>query len=89
MGILSWVLTGLLVGFLVSSLLKQRGSRLMFLMLVCAVGAVVGGLDVAFLYRVPEAFNTINLIGIIAAFAGAFVTLILTGLFNVGIRSSR
>lgn len=74
MGILSWIVMGLLVGFVASALLKRRGMRMLTLMLASLVGAVLGGMDVAFLYKVPGAVYSLNWIGLLVSLIGALLT---------------
>lgn len=82
MGILSWVVIGLVVGFGESIFIKLRGFRMLSMVLVSVVGAVLGGLDVAFLFRVPGAAHDIQLPSLLVAFAGAICAVILLRLLT-------
>lgn len=82
MGILSWIIIGLGVGFLVSSISKSYGFRKLIILLVSLIGAMIGWLNVAFLYRVPGAIYDINWIAMLAALVGAVFSAILFGLLK-------
>lgn len=82
MGILSWIVIGLIVGLLASALSKRRGVLMLGMLLVSLVGAMIGWLNVAFLYRVPGALYDLNWIAIIAALVGAFLAVALLGLLK-------
>lgn len=77
MGVLSWIVIGLAVGIIASILTKRRGLRLVSTLVVSVIGAVLGGMDVAYLYRVPGAIEEINRSGLIVALVGALFALAL------------
>jgi uncharacterized membrane protein YeaQ/YmgE (transglycosylase-associated protein family) len=79
MGILTWMVIGLVVGFLASNISKSHGFRKLILLLVSMLGALVGWLNVVYLYRVPGAFYELNWIVALAAMAGALLSVILFG----------
>ena len=72
-GIVSWLLVGLLVGYIASTKMKARGIGILVYLAVSVLGAVVGGLNVAYLYRLPGAMDGFNLIAILVAIIGALV----------------
>lgn len=80
MGILSWIVIGLLVGFAASAYSKSRGFRKLTMLLIGLFGAVIGWLNVAFLYRVPGAMFDLNWIAALAAMVGAILAVTLFGL---------
>ena len=82
MGILTWMVIGLVVGFLASNISKSRGFRKWILLLVSLLGALVGWLNVAYLYRVPGAFYELNWIVALAALAGALMSVLLFGVLR-------
>lgn len=82
MGIISWVVMGLVVGFAASALSKTRSARKLNLILVSLAGAVLGGMDVAFVYRLPQAVYTIHWISLLVAFVGALLALALFRLLS-------
>jgi uncharacterized membrane protein YeaQ/YmgE (transglycosylase-associated protein family) len=82
MGILLWIGIGLIVGFLASSMTKTRGFRKLAMLVVSLLGALVGWLNVAYLYRVPGAFYNLNWIVALAALAGALLSVVLFGVLK-------
>jgi len=77
MGILTWIVIGLMVGFVASSTSKSRGLRKLTMLLVSLLGALVGWLNVAYLYRVPGAVYDLNWLGALAALVGALLSVAL------------
>jgi len=75
MGILSWLVVGLIAGFLASRVMRGGGSGLIGDIIVGIVGALIGGFLAATLLNVPDAVNGINLTSIIVAFLGAVILL--------------
>ena len=65
MGLLAWVVVGLVAGFLASRLMKGRGSGL------------IGGFLAATLLKIPNAVNGINVTSIVVAFVGAVILIAL------------
>jgi len=75
MGILSWLVVGLIAGFLASRVMRGGGSGLIGDIIVGIVGALIGGFLAATLLNIPDAVNGINLTSIIVAFLGAVILL--------------
>ncbi len=75
MGILSWLVVGLIAGFLASRVMRGGGSGLIGDIIVGIVGALIGGFLAATLLNIPDAVNGINLTSIIVAFVGAVILL--------------
>ena len=82
MGILSWIVIGLMVGFLTSILSKSHGVRRLTILLISVIGALIGWLNVAFLYRVPGTVYDMNWIAMVAALVGALLSVTLFGLLR-------
>lgn len=82
MGILTWIVIGLVVGFTVNAFSKSRGGRRLAMLLVSLIGALIGWLNVAFLYRVPGAVYDMNWIVMLAALVGALMAVTLFGLLR-------
>ncbi len=82
MGILSWIVIGLVVGFSASRISKSRGFRKLSILLVSLAGALLGWLNVAYLYQVPGAVYEINWIVIAAALVGALLAVALFGVLK-------
>ena len=75
MGILAWVVVGLVAGWLASRVMRGGGYGLIGDIIVGAVGAVIGGFLAATLLHMPDAVNGINVTSILVAFVGAVILL--------------
>ena len=73
MGILSWLVVGLIAGFLASRVMRGGGFGLVGDIIVGIVGALIGGFLAATLLNIPDAVNGINLTSILVAFVGAVI----------------
>ena len=82
MGILSWIVIGLMVGLLASRFSKSRGFRKLTIVSVSLIGALIGWLNAAYLYRVPGAVYEVNWVVILAALVGAILAVTLFGLLR-------
>jgi uncharacterized membrane protein YeaQ/YmgE (transglycosylase-associated protein family) len=75
MGILSWILVGLIAGWLADSMMKGRGQGVVFSIILGIVGALVGGFLASELLGVNNAVNGFNIGTLIVAFLGAVITI--------------
>lgn len=82
MGILTWIVIGLVVGFLSSRYSNSSGFRRLIILTISLIGALIGWLNVAFLYRVPGAFYELNYIVVAASLIGAGLAVALFGLLK-------
>ena len=73
MGILAWIVVGLIAGWLASRVMKGRGSGLVGDLVLGVVGALLGGLLASTLLKMPDAVNGINVTSILVAFIGAMM----------------
>ena len=73
MGILSWIIVGLIAGWLAGSLMRGRGFGIIGDIVVGILGALIGGFIAQAVFHVPDAVNGINLISIVVAVIGAVV----------------
>lgn len=81
--VITWVIIGLIAGFLANLVVRGRGMGLTGNVLVGLVGAVIGGFLLGLLQIDRSAFNvTINLTDIIAAFIGAVIVLLVASAFR-------
>jgi len=74
MGIIAWIVVGLIAGWLANALLGGRGGRLLYNLAVGLAGAIVGGLIFGALRIVPEPGFFGNLV---SATIGAVVFLLI------------
>jgi uncharacterized membrane protein YeaQ/YmgE (transglycosylase-associated protein family) len=73
MGIIAWIIIGLIAGWLANQILGGRSGGLLYNLAVGLVGAIVGGVVFRALNIVPEA----NFIGqLISATVGAIILLL-------------
>ncbi len=82
MGILSWIIVGLIAGFLAGQVMRGGGFGLIGDIVVGIVGALIGGFLAGALLNNPNAVNGINLSSILVAFIGAVILLGILRLFS-------
>ena len=73
MGILAWIVVGLIAGFLASQVMRGGGYGLVGDIIVGVVGALIGGFLASTLLNMPNAVNGINVTSILVAFVGAVI----------------
>jgi len=82
MGILAWLVVGLIAGFLASRVMRGGGYGLIGDIIVGVVGALIGGFLAANLLNMPDAVNGINVTSILVAFVGAVILIALLRLVS-------
>ena len=82
MGILSWLVVGLVAGFLASQVMRGGGYGLIGDIIVGIVGALIGGFLAGTLLNIPDAVNGINFTSILVAFVGAVILIALLRLVS-------
>jgi len=75
MGIIAWLVLGLIAGFIASLLVNKRGEGFLMDIILGIVGAVVGGF-IAHLFGI-SGITGFNLYSILIAVGGAVVVLVL------------
>jgi len=75
MGILAWIVVGLIAGWLASRVMRGGGYGLIGDIVVGVVGALIGGFLASTLLKMPNAVNGINVTSILVAFIGAVILL--------------
>ncbi len=73
MGLLAWIIIGLIAGWLAGMVMKGSGYGLVGNIVLGIVGAVLGGFLAAAVFGIPDAINGVNPTSIIVAFLGAVV----------------
>ena len=77
MGLFSWIIVGLIAGWLANQLMRGGRGNVATDIVVGIVGALVGGFLAAQLFGVPNAVNGINAGSVVVAFLGAIVAIVL------------
>jgi uncharacterized membrane protein YeaQ/YmgE (transglycosylase-associated protein family) len=75
MGILAWLVVGLIAGWLASRVMRGGGYGLIGDIIVGIVGALIGGFLATTLLKMPNPVNGINVETILVAFVGAVILL--------------
>jgi uncharacterized membrane protein YeaQ/YmgE (transglycosylase-associated protein family) len=77
MGILSWIIVGLIAGFLAGQVMRGGGYGLIGDIIVGVLGGVIGGWIASYFFQIGDPMSGINWQSILIAFVGA-ILLILT-----------
>jgi len=77
MGILSWIVVGLIAGFLASVVVKGGGYGCIGDVIVGVIGGLLGGFVASYFFHVGDPISGINLESILIAFAGSVVLLLI------------
>ena len=76
MGILSWIVVGLIAGWLAGLVVKGGGFGCIGDVVVGVVGALLGGWIASYFFHMGDAITGINLQSILVAFVGAVIFVI-------------
>jgi len=82
MGILAWIVVGLIAGFLAGQVMRGGGYGLVGDIVVGVIGGLLGGWIATSLLHIGAGVNGINLESILVAFCGAVVLLVLLRLLG-------
>lgn len=75
MGLIAWIVVGLIAGWLAGMVMKGGGYGVVGDIILGIIGALVGGFLAATLFNIPDAVNGINVTSIIVAFVGAVIAI--------------
>jgi uncharacterized membrane protein YeaQ/YmgE (transglycosylase-associated protein family) len=84
MGLLSWIVVGVIAGWLAGKVVKGTGFGCLGDIIVGVVGGLVGGFLASALFNIPDAVNGFNLGSILVAFLGAIVVIVVVRLLRGG-----
>ncbi len=73
MGILSWIIVGLIAGWLAGLVMRGGGYGVVGDIIIGIVGGLIGGFLASALFGIPNPVNGINLLSILVAFIGAVI----------------
>jgi uncharacterized membrane protein YeaQ/YmgE (transglycosylase-associated protein family) len=86
-GILSWIIVGLIAGWLAGLVMRGGGYGVIGDIIVGIVGAILGGFLAGTLFGIPNAVNGFNVTSIIIAFIGAVILVAILRAFSRGRRT--
>jgi uncharacterized membrane protein YeaQ/YmgE (transglycosylase-associated protein family) len=75
MGILSWIVVGLIAGWLAGRVMEGGGYGLIGDIVVGVIGGLLGGFIASYFFHVGDPMSGINLTSILIAFGGAVLLL--------------
>lgn len=87
MGVLSWIVVGLIAGWLAGMVMKGGGFGLVGDIIIGIVGGLLGGWIASYFFHVGDPMSGINLVSILVAFGGAVLLLVSLRLLRGGRRS--
>jgi uncharacterized membrane protein YeaQ/YmgE (transglycosylase-associated protein family) len=87
MGILTWIIVGLIAGWLAGKVMTGGGYGLVGDIIVGVVGGLLGGFIATSVLHIGAAMTGFNLESILVAFCGAVVLLVVLRLLSGGRRS--
>jgi uncharacterized membrane protein YeaQ/YmgE (transglycosylase-associated protein family) len=82
MGILSWIVVGIIAGWAAGLVMRGRGFGLFGNIIIGVIGAFIGGWLAGVIFGIGNTISGINIETIITAFLGAVVVLAVTGLLR-------
>jgi uncharacterized membrane protein YeaQ/YmgE (transglycosylase-associated protein family) len=77
MGILSWVIVGLIAGFLAGQVMRGGGYGVIGDIIVGVLGGLLGGWIAFYFFHVGDTMNGINMMSILVAFMGAILLILI------------
>ncbi len=73
MGILAWIIVGLIAGWLAGLVMRGGGYGVVGDIIIGIVGGLIGGFLASALFGIPDPVNGINILSIVVAFIGAVI----------------
>lgn len=73
MGILSWIIVGLIAGWLAGMVMRGGGYGIVGDIILGIVGALIGGFIASAVLNIPDAVNGVNVTSIVVAAIGAII----------------
>ena len=77
MGIVSWIVVGLLAGWLAGLVVKGGGYGFIGDIIIGVIGALLGGWIASYFFHMGDPISGINLPSILIAFAGAVIFVVI------------
>ena len=82
MGILSWIVVGLIAGWLAGLVVKGGGFGCVGDIVVGVIGGLIGGWIASYFFHMGDPMSGINLQSIVIAFVGAVILVFILRLFS-------
>lgn len=82
MGILAWIIVGIIAGWLAGLVMKGSGYGVLGDMILGVIGALVGGFLAGSLFGIPNAISGFNITTLIVAFLGAVLVVAIVRLLS-------
>ena len=82
MGILAWIVVGLIAGWLAGKVTKGSGFGLIGDIILGIIGALVGGFLAGSLFGLGDVITGINVTTLVVAFLGAVLVVFVAGLLG-------
>ena len=82
MGILAWIVVGLVAGVIAGLVMRGGGYGIVGDIIIGMVGAVLGGFLAGTLLNIPDAMTGINVTSIFVAFIGSVILIMLLRLVS-------
>ena len=88
MDVITWVVVGLIAGFLASKVMREGGYGLIGDIVVGVIGGLIGGYLAGTLFHIKQSVTGINIESVLVALCGAIVLLVALRLLGGGRRRS-
>ena len=88
MGLLTWIIVGLIAGWLAGLLVKGSGFGVIGDIILGIVGALVGGFLAGAIFGIPNAISGFNITTLIVAIIGAVVVVLIVRALSGSRRTS-
>jgi uncharacterized membrane protein YeaQ/YmgE (transglycosylase-associated protein family) len=75
MGLLTWIIVGLIAGWLAGVVMKGGGYGVLGDIILGIIGAIVGGFLAGALFGVPDPISGFNVTTLVVAFLGAIIVI--------------
>ncbi len=82
MGVLTWLIVGVIVGWLAGIVIKGKGSGLIGNIGIGVIGALLGGWLASTVFNIQNPISGFNLTTFIVAFLGSVIVLYVSGLLK-------
>jgi uncharacterized membrane protein YeaQ/YmgE (transglycosylase-associated protein family) len=77
MGILSWIIVGLIAGFLAGQVMRGGGYGVIGDIIIGVLGGLLGGWIAFYFFNIGDTMSGISVVSILVAFAGAILLIII------------